>query len=268
MEKPDIQKLKALELDLLKAFIAVCEKHDLLYFLVEGSALGAVRHGGFIPWDDDIDVAMPREDYEKFLAVAQADLPEGLFLQTNETDPAYVTGFAKIRNSNTAFIETSARKLAINHGVYLDIFVLDGCNNFAATKKKTKLLQARIASRFLVKRSLKGRMVQFVAAIRYPSVARAVRLLDTIHRAVPYATAENVVNYGSAWGKKEVMPREIYGKGVLGSFEGVPVRLPEKVDEYLTRLYGDYMTPPPPEKQVSHHNCDVIDLERSYKEYV
>lgn len=268
MENVNTKKLKEVELSLLKAFIAVCEKHSLRYFMVEGSALGAVRHGGFIPWDDDIDVGMPREDYEKFLAVAQADLPEGLFLQTPKTEPNYATPFAKIRDSRTTFIESSVKNLSINHGVYLDIFVLDGCVDYDACIKKTKMLKARIASRYAHKRSFKGQILRFLSVLRYPCFKRAMQLLDEIWRTVPYDTAENVVNYGSAWGKKEVMPREIYGNGSIGSFEGIAVRLPEKVDEYLTRLYGDYMTPPPPEKRIAHHACEVIDPERSYKEYI
>lgn len=268
MEKLDIQKLKAVELDLLKIFISVCEKHGLLYFLVEGSALGAVRHGGFIPWDDDIDVGMPREDYEKFLAVAQADLPEGIFLQTRITDPDYMTPFAKLRNSSTAFIESSAKKLAINHGIYIDIFPLDGCIDYDAYYKRAKMLKIRASSRFSVKRSLKLKLLHILAAIRYPNAKTALSRLEALWETVPYSTSKTVTSYGSAWGKKEVMPREIYGKGSMGTFEGIAVRLPERVDHYLTNLYGDYMTPPPPEKRVAHHACEVIDPERSYKEYV
>ena len=268
MTDVEMQRLKAIELDMLKAFIAVCEKHDLTYFLIGGTALGAVRHGGFIPWDDDIDVGLPRKDYEKFMAVAQADLPEGLFLQNEKTDPEYMTCFAKIRNSNTTFLESTARNLNINHGVFIDIFPLDGCDNFEETAKKTKLLKVRMSAKFLTKRSAKGHLIRLLAIIRYPSIKKARKKLFDIWRKLPYELADDIANFSGVWGKKEVMPKQVYGAGTKGTFEGLSVTLPANPDEYLTRLYGDYMTPPPPEKRVSHHYCDVIDLDTSYTTYV
>ena len=263
----DMQKIKSIELEMLKEFIAVCEKHTLSYFLIGGTALGAVRHGGFIPWDDDIDIGMPRDDYEKFLTVAQNNLSHGLFLQTYETDPEYLQCFAKIRNSNTTFLESSAARLKINHGVFIDIFPLDGCENYDAYAKKAKMLKARITSRLNVKRSLKGKLIVLLSKLFHPSLKKAQRDLINLWKSTPYATAECVANFGGAWGKKEVVPRAFFGKGSVGNFEGISVRLPERVDEYLTAIYGDYMTPPPPEKQIAHHYCDAIDPEKPYTVY-
>ena len=267
MADVDMQRLKAIELDMLKAFIAVCEKHNLTYFLVAGTALGAVRHGGFIPWDDDIDVGMPREDYEKFMEVAQDDLPDGLFLQTPKTDPKYMTCFAKIRNTNTTFLESSASHLKINHGVFIDIFPLDGCVNYEEHAKSVRLLNIRVMSRFKFKRTAKERIAAFLIALRYPCAERARDRVCALWRKIPYASAEKVINYGSVYGKKELLSKDIYGKGRLGTFEGISVCLPEKTDEYLTAIYGDYMTPPPPEKQIAHHFCDIIDLDTPYTKY-
>ncbi len=267
MADVDMKRIMEIELDMLRAFIAVCEKHDLTYFLIGGTALGAVRHGGFIPWDDDIDVGLPREDYEKFLSVAQTDLPEGLFLQTPDTDPEYMTCFSKIRNSNTTFWESSVKHLNINHGVFIDIFPLDGCEDYERFAKRSRLLGIRAASRFKYPRGFKAKLGGILAALRYPSAKGARDRMRALWKEVPYATAEYVINYGGAYGKKERMPKEIYGKGTAGSFEGLTVMLPEKTDEYLTRLYGDYMTPPPPEKRIAHHYCEVIDPDRPYTEY-
>ena len=121
-----MNELQKVELDILQHFIEACEKLNVQYFLVCGSALGAKRHGGFIPWDDDMDVGMYREDYNKFMEQAPAILPEGYFLQNYKTDPAYSNVFAKLRNSNTTYIEKTAAELKINHGIYIDIFPLDG----------------------------------------------------------------------------------------------------------------------------------------------
>ena len=117
--------LQAKELSLLRAFTDVCEKLELEYFLVCGSALGAVKYKGFIPWDDDVDVALKRADYDVFLERAQELLPDGIFLQNHRTDPAYPNIFSKLRDSNTTYIEKSVAHLPINHGIYIDVFPLD-----------------------------------------------------------------------------------------------------------------------------------------------
>ena len=118
--------LQQTEFKMLKCFVEICNKLNLKYYLVCGTALGAVKYKGFIPWDDDVDVALPREDYEIFCKEAQRLLPKEYFLQTYKTDKAYPSIFAKIRNSNTTYIEKTIAKLPINHGVYIDVFPLDG----------------------------------------------------------------------------------------------------------------------------------------------
>ncbi|MBE6567131.1 MAG: LicD family protein [Ruminococcaceae bacterium] len=268
MSELDLQRLKEVEFNILKAFISICNKHSLSYFLIGGTALGAVRHKGFIPWDDDIDVGMPREDYEKFLAIAQSELPDELFLQTPETDPEYLQCFAKIRNSKTTFRETVVKHRSINHGMFIDIFPLDGCVNYTRHRRKTKLLQIRISADLALKRSFVRRALILLSKIRYPSLTKAKRKLTALWKAHPYASSEYIANFGGAWGKKEVVPRTFFGKGTEGTFEGLTVRLPEKADEYLTAVYGDYMTPPPPEKRIAHHHCDVIDPDTSYMDYM
>lgn len=130
MEKEiNIRDLQLAELEILKEFIRVCKELNLKYFLDSGTLLGCVRHGGFIPWDDDIDVSMPREDYEILLEKGQDILNKKYFLQTYKTEFEYTNTFAKIRNSETTFIESTVQNLNINHGVYIDIFPFDGYNS-------------------------------------------------------------------------------------------------------------------------------------------
>lgn len=267
------EQLKTVQILVLKEFIKICEKNGLKYFALGGTALGAVRHKGFIPWDDDIDVALPREDYKKFLTVAQAQLPENMFLQTYETDKNYPNCYAKIRVNDTTFIETAVSKLDINHGVYVDIFPLDGCSASKLKRKafrtKEKLLKAAISCAYeipdysAVKRFIKRKILA-----RLIPCASAVRKLDKLYQSESYADSDIISNYNGAWGVKEQMPKEIFGNGSVAEFDGIDIVLPEKAGEYLTRLYGDYMTPPPPEKRVSHHHCTVIDLNKSYKKYI
>ena len=121
----DSQRIKEIELEIFKVFLDIANKLDIKYYLIGGTLLGAVRHKGFIPWDDDIDVGLPRKDYEKFIAEAQKYLPDYYFLQTYETDPEYPLSFAKIRDSRTTYLETALNNKKINHGVFFDIFPLD-----------------------------------------------------------------------------------------------------------------------------------------------
>ena len=119
----DIQKV---ELDMLRNFVQICDALGLTYYLVCGSALGAVKYKGFIPWDDDVDVALPRADYERFCDQAPDFLPEGIFLQNFRTDHAYPRIYSKLRNSSTTYIEKTTKHIKMNHGAFIDIFPLDG----------------------------------------------------------------------------------------------------------------------------------------------
>ncbi len=272
----DIKKLKNIELDIFKVFIDICKKNSLTYFLLGGTALGAVRHKGFIPWDDDIDVALPRKDYEMFLKIAQNHLPENMFLQTYETDKNYPQPFAKIRRNDTAFIEKTSSHLNINHGVYIDIFPLDGFPSNTKDKRifrlKEKICKVIICGAFFTdntyKKTLKKIILNEIIPFLFPNYQKAVSKLDRLYKKYPYDTSQIAANFAGAWGDKEVMPKSYFGKGSKGEFEGIEVNLPEKYHEYLTSLYGDYMTPPPPEKRIGHHYCTVIDLEKSYKNYM
>ena len=120
-------ELQKIEFDILKECIKIIEKHNLQYFLVCGSALGAVKYQGFIPWDDDIDLALPREDYNRFLEYAVKELPEHLFLQNYKTDKYFPLFGSKVRNKNTTYIECPHQKIKMNQGVFIDVFPLDGC---------------------------------------------------------------------------------------------------------------------------------------------
>ncbi len=275
-EKIDEQKLKNVQLEMLDDFISVCHKLQLRYFLVGGTCLGAVRHKGFIPWDDDIDVAMPREDYEKFLLLAQEELTaKNLFVQTYKTDPEYIQDFAKLRKNGTTFLETTARNLKIHHGVYMDIFPIDGYPEKRSAQKSLERKKVRAKSYlnrhyFLgIKTSWVRKIKRFIlwSLLGFKSDRKILEGLERTYKKVPYETASTVACFGGAWGNLEYCPKAHYGAGAIGIFEGREVVIPELYDEYLTHKYGDYMQLPPPEKQIGHHYCDIIDLENSYEIY-
>lgn len=263
------KQIQKLELEMLRIFIDVCQKLDLDYCMLGGTLLGAVRHQGFIPWDDDIDVGMMRQDYEIFLARGQEFLPEGFFLQTFQTDPEYPANFAKIRNSNTTFVEASVKNRKINHGVYIDIFPLDYYpdQNEARFKRKNMLMKLRITDAFTLD-GMKGKtkMVRCLSRILYPSITTALEKREMLFKSVIAGT--RIVNHCGAWGKKEIVPKEWYGNGTELEFEGIKVRAPQQYHLWLTQVYGDYMQLPPVEKRVGHHYVEQMDLEKSYLSYI
>ena len=270
-------RLKACELDMLKAFIDVCDRLGLRYYLVEGTLLGAVRHKGFIPWDDDIDVGMPRNDYERFLKEAQQHFPPYYFVQSIHSEPEYHANFAKIRDSRTTFVGSGVKNRKINHGIFIDIFPIDYTYedkwSRVILKIKNRICVARIAQVFTLppkKRNLLIKLVKKVIAMyaqcRYPKMREAVLAREKLCTALQEGRL--VTNYGSAWGDKEIMPKEWYGEGVFLEFEGMSVRVPTEYDKWLTQVYGNYMQLPPVEKRVTHHFTEVIDLDKPYTEYV
>lgn len=266
-----LQELKQIELNMFQTFIQICSQLNLRYYLLGGTLLGAVRHKGFIPWDDDIDVGMPREDYEVFLEKAPAFMPEHLFIQSINSEPEYLMCFAKIRNSNTTFLETSINHLNINHGVFIDIFPLDYYpadeKERKAFEKKKNQYNARITMEFnLPKGPFKTRLKLMAIRLLNPSLKKAIEKREKLYRSVP--ASAYMANLGGAWGAKEIVPAQWYGEGTTLEFEGMEVSAPVKYREWLTQVYGDYMQLPPEEKRVSHHYVDVMDLQKSYKAYV
>ena len=270
METSTTKQLQMAVLDIFKEFVDICEKLNLRYYLLGGTLLGAVRHKGFIPWDDDIDVGMLREDYEVFVTKAQEFLPKHLFLQTFKTDPEYHHVFAKIRNSNTTFIESPISHRRINHGIYLDIFPLDIYDDkkiSLSNRLKKIFISMRESYVFMPDRlSTKLRLVRPVSKLVFPKLSDALSAREKIYKG--FTTGEKVANHSGMWGEKEIVPAWWYGDGCALEFEGIRVVGPAEYKKWLTQVYGDYMQLPPMKKRVSHHHVDVIDISKSYTEYM
>ena len=269
-----MNELQKKELELLSLFVDICTRLGLRYYLVCGSALGAVKYGGFIPWDDDIDVGMPREDYESFLAEAQKLLPKNIFLQNYRTDPAFPHVFSKLRNSDTTLIEENMAHLPINHGIYIDLFPIDGYPKSEREKKKLRyqkkflgwLHYCALENKESVKVTVRNKFFRMLGY--HKKTHRALAKLDSIISSYPTGDSEIWCNHGNWQGELEYAPVWQYGEGAEAEFEGVAVIIPEKYDEYLTQKYGNWRADPPKDKQKSHHMIKLLDTKKPYTEYI
>lgn len=271
-----MNELQKVEFDLFRCFVDVCERLNLNYFLVCGSALGATRHKGFIPWDDDMDVGMYREDYNKFMELAPALLPEGIFLQNYKSDPAFPYVFAKLRNSNTTYIQSLLSNLDMNHGIYMDIFPLDGCPDSVFEQKKLVFMKKhylrQLAAAFNMPSTLSLRGKISVSIFKFlgchKRTGKILMKYEALISKYPVNGAKIICNHGTWYGNKDFIAAEYYGGGTDGEYEGMLVRVPERVTDYLTALYGDWQTPPPYDKQIGSHFYEVCDTKKPYIEYM
>lgn len=245
---------------------------NLTYYIAFGTLLGAIRHKGFIPWDDDVDVCMPREDYDRFIREGGKYLPENYFIQTMESDPKYALNFAKLRDSNTTLFEKHVIDVDINHGVFIDIFPLDGY-----IKGQNRVLDLRVKEKPVFEEAdtnafsnaLSGFGKKFVYKLG-ETIPNKLKT-DISKLSVPkdnpkFEDCEYVVCLVDNF---YIMPfkRELLGKGVKVDFENIKVNAPENYDEYLRVLYGDYMKLPPEDQRENHHNFHLADVNKSFREY-
>lgn len=275
METPswDLKPLHCELLKLFKEFVLVCERHDLRYFAMAGTALGAVRHGGFIPWDDDFDVMMPREDYIKLSKVANEEFKTGIrYSRGGECDLSPVD-FARIWSVEENVVQrlSEATNLQLKHPPFIDIFVLDGVplyvNQFKQWRRCRNLWRLCQIYRYpytATAKTLMGkikclvcRMLGWCISWKYPSTkdnAEMVALMDEIALRNSYDGSFMVVepmffNFRT----RRLMPKCVLEPAREVKFETVSIKVPARVEEYLTRIYGDYMTLPPKAQQLPDH---------------
>ena len=259
--------LKNILLSMLDEFILICKKYDLKYTLLGGSVLGAIRHGGIIPWDDDIDVGMPRSDYEKLLSIADNVLGTKYKLVSAYNDKDYVYPFAKLFDNETTLVEF--KDFFYLGGIYIDIFPLDGIpKNTNLRIKKIWKIRYAATNLILAKFSSEYKKHYFFRYLAYKVIFRgfnnALKICNKIARKYPYSKQYDIANYFGAWREKEISDYSWFNPLIEVTFEGRKVWIPNNYDAYLTKLYGDYMTPPPIEKRKSHHSHYFIDLTRKY----
>lgn len=267
-----LRRLQMVELDILKKFLQICEKYDLTYYMLGGTLLGAVRHQGFIPWDDDIDVGMPRPDYERFLAAATAEIASPYQLHTLQMrNSVYSYYYARLENT-TIRLRRDASFQSVIIPAWIDVFPLDGVPNDGQQRKTwikkatlyKKLFYAAQLPFFVSKnksRSLPMKVfIQLFAELhldRLINTSWAWKKLDRTLKKAKYDQSIDLINFCGYWGLKEMFPKKVYGKGRLYPFEDLMLNGPEDFDFVLTQMYGDYMTPPE-NVDKNHHYIEFL----------
>lgn len=278
----DLQKI---ELGILEEFKRICENHNLRYFAIGGTCIGAVRHQGFIPWDDDIDVAMPFGDYKAFIKFAKKEIQKPYSLYLHKDHPHWYRNFIKLQNDNTTFAEPDCEIYPDRYtGVYIDVMPLYGMpkgkiaqwfmtnlNDFYHYMNRRHRIPytnglrvlnhvEKIISFFYGKRRKDINLYNYRLNKKFSkySFDNSDKILfgwrDRIDiRYLPF-NYKTVFNYKDFKSYKEV------------PFEDTVIRIPVGYDEYLQTEFGDYMQLPPMEKRI-HHETAIVDLHKSYKEY-
>lgn len=265
---PRLRKLQMAELEILNEFVRICEKHDLTYYLVGGTLLGAVRHQGFIPWDDDIDVAMPRADYDRLAEVCGEDLGAEYFYQSPETDPYYFLTYAKIRKNGTEIYEERFKDARFHKGIFIDIFPLDFChrpglvchllfNVLAVMNYRGQVDSGELYEPY---KELSGKIGYTLLRLFSPKGLVKVRkgLLRLSDRL---SDGTWLASYSGAYGyHREVFPSAWFGEGGSANFEGKTFKVPAEAERELTQIYGKEFMVLPPETERKWH----IDMREGY----
>lgn len=268
----EIRRVQLVQLEILKIFDAICRRHNLKYSLYAGSLLGAVRHQGFIPWDDDLDVCMPRADYEKFLIIWEKDHPDGYLLQNKEIEPAFPQSFSKIRKDHTTFLQYDWEAGKYHTGIFLDIFPLD---RIPEGKIKKMLYQWHCMYYQLLTREFAPSKGSTVVKI-----GSKMLLACAPHAKRPSIRAKHlscVTRYNDNYALKTVGIETLRSLGCLYDADMLDhyTTLKFEDDEFmcfagwdanLKAAFGDYMQFPPVEERTWAHHPIVIDFDHNYEE--
>lgn len=264
----DIRPLQLRMLKILLAFDQMCREQGLRYCIMAGTMIGAVRHKGFIPWDDDMDVGMPRPDYEKFIAHCREWLPAPYEFVCGENDPRYPLPFGKIQDAGTTLIERY--HLSYLGGIYVDVFPLDGVPSSSLARRwHYARYQFYKQALYLVHRDPYKHGHGPRSWI--PLLTRKLFTMEGLQRSIrkllnkyDYEKCTLAADYTD--GLRGVMSKEINGVYAPYEFEGETVQGIRRYDDYLTQMYGDYMQIPQGEHR-RQHNFHYLDLNKPYREY-
>lgn len=267
-----VEKIHQVDLEIVKHVVAICEKYNLKYFMLGGTMLGSIRHKGFIPWDDDIDLGMPRNDYERFLEIAETELPDYLQVVNYKNTPTYQYYITRIQDTNVKVIEDRIGNDSKYTFASIDIFPIDGTPNNKILRKIYffRVLTHRALMSLHYKDSIdRKRKRGFVERI-FLSIMEKIPFekiidpykekekIDKLLSSQNVATSNYIGNIMGAYRTREIVPKEWYGQGKKYPFEDIELVGLDNYDEYLKFTYGDYMQLPPEDSRKTHFSVVSI----------
>ena len=273
------KKVWAVELDLLSKLMGVCDKYGIRVYAFAGTLLGAVRHKGFIPWDDDMDVCLLKDDYEKLLRVADKEFKAPYFFQTAYTDRKFHIGSARLRNSNTTGFIPYNDDVDYNNGIFIDIFILSGYVDnkvlLITQRLQLKFIESLIHSYYVKKKKKKGikKVVMSIVKSIDNHFIKYENLLDEYYRILNKyeGRSERVtILTSSNWIMRRYWCwKEDLGNSIVLPFESIEIPVPVNYDRVLKNAYGNYMEfPPIDERGKWHESVIVFDPDTPYIEFV
>lgn len=260
MTQDELKEISLVQLDIMDEVHRICQKRKITYYIIGGTLLGAVRHKGFIPWDVDIDLAMPREDYERFREICAEELGERFYYLDYTQRKNYLPPHALVckRNTRICMKHDHQNPNPMERGIYLDVFPLDNApddpilqrKQATALRRLRRLKNYRLFYSYSNKRWKRYAHYGISALLSWISVTKLNRHQQKLMQKYREEQTQYLCSMASGYPyEKQCMPREIYGQPVLLEFEGREYCAPARYEDYLTRLYGDYMTLPPEEKR-------------------
>ena len=271
LDRDTLKKLQQKELESLVYFDKFCKEYELKYFLLGGCVIGASRHNGFIPWDDDIDVMMPRRDYERMLRLWKTYESNERFLML-KTDGDTFTGncFATLVDTSATMVKENQKDIDVPHGIVTDVFPLDGCPD-GKFKRYLQYYHAMMYSLYMteVVPTNHGKLIRFVGSVLLklvPSRKRRTKIWKKHERKMTrysFNTHEKCTELcaGPHYMLNEY-PQRAFADVIYHDFEGMQFPIPQGYDTYLKMAFGNYMELPPEDKQVPHHDLVALDLDK------
>lgn len=263
---------RTIQLNVLKKLDEVCMKHGLRYYLAFGTCIGALRHKGFIPWDDDIDVLMPYDDTRKLLKLKN-EFGDRYFLQSKETDPDYRSIAMRLRDEETTCIEEDEVDLKIHKGIYIDIYPFYECSDNKIIRTidilRSHLLKVLVNNQPPVNHGAALATISKMVLLMYPG-ERRVKKIEKLEKRLASVKGNEILDY---YGYDITLftaisyPKEWFGEPQKLEFEGSQFNGATEPEQYMKRRYGDYMKLPPEKDRVVHHTYITLDPYKSYKEY-
>ena len=273
-KEEDLKRIWKTETEIYQAIAKICEDHGLRYYAAYGTVIGALRHKGFIPWDDDMDVCMPRRDYEAFLGYAEKELPEKMGIYGIGYTKGFVMPMVKIVNKRTVFVEESDQDKKYVCGIYVDVFPMDAAPPTEELKRKHRKRIMRLGRAMVLAEYPHGKLPEGMNPVVKAGVSAGCAVIhaglkvfgftvEKLNKAfekearryeTDHVEEYELTAYFSEW-ETEYTKAEVIFPTKEMAFEDITIKVPKEADQYIRDMYGDWTVIPPPEKR--HNHCPV-----------